>query len=263
MKKLSLLLAALCCVFALSAADYYLEGYINGADYTGQDYKFVNGTIKATFTQDSYVFVKDGSAQSYMTEGWLGDVTSATLYKSPTKGDKMKVPGGIELTFTLVENTDGTLTLSYALPAVEGPKEYYLVGYLNNADYLGTDYVFVDGKLDIEFSAVSYIYVRDNGANSYFAAAYVDATAATAGEVTLAAGKNYTEKMGVPAGKLTFTLVENADNTLIVSFAEAGEISALENTSAERTTARKIVENGQIYILRDGVRYNIFGAQVK
>ncbi len=262
MKKLSLFIAALCCAVSMSAADYYLEGYLNGKDYTGKDYHFVDGTLKVTFTQDSYVYVIDGAGQTYKTEGWLGDVTSATLYKVPQSGDKMKVPGGVELTFTLVENADGTLTLSYAKPTVGGPAEYYLVGFLNNADYVGTDYKFVDGKVTVTFTATSYIYIRDNSANNYYTEAYVDAITATTGTGTFLQGKS--EKMGVPGNKaLAFTLVENEDGTLNVSFIVADETSALENMEVDSNVARKIVENGQIYILRDGVRYNIFGAQVQ
>ncbi len=42
----------------------------------------------------------------------------------------------------------------------------------------------------------------------------------------------------------------------------SGEATALENVATEKASARKIVENGQVYILRDGVKYNIFGAVV-
>ncbi len=42
-----------------------------------------------------------------------------------------------------------------------------------------------------------------------------------------------------------------------------GQTSALEQTSVEKSTAIKIIENGQVYILRDGIRYNLFGAQVQ
>ncbi len=44
---------------------------------------------------------------------------------------------------------------------------------------------------------------------------------------------------------------------------DEGQISALEQTSVEKSNAVKIIENGQIYILRDGIRYNALGAQVQ
>ncbi|MCH5304471.1 MAG: dockerin type I repeat-containing protein, partial [Ruminococcus sp.] len=67
--------------------DYYLVGYINGADYGTDsdaenqgDKKFVNGHYTMTFKQESYVAVKSSDGTTYFTDGWLGkDVTSAVL----------------------------------------------------------------------------------------------------------------------------------------------------------------------------------------
>ena len=104
--------------------DYYLFGYINGADYACEadfmnmgNYKFVDGKLTATFTETSYVAVKtEGNGAWYMTSGWQGEVNSATLYNTSVLGEnanKLFVPGGVEVTFTLVNNSDGTLFLSY------------------------------------------------------------------------------------------------------------------------------------------------------
>lgn len=103
--------------------EYYLYGWINSEDYalgfeTG-DYKFdANGKLTVTFTADSYVGVKNGdSSEKYMTDGWLGNVTSATMYNvnqvTGITGDKMMIPGGVKVTLTLTHNVDGTITLSY------------------------------------------------------------------------------------------------------------------------------------------------------
>ena len=111
---------------------YYLFGWINGADYACEkdaenmgDYKFVNGQLKATFTENSYVGVKEeANANWYMTDGWAGEVNSAKLFNTSTLGttaNKLYVPGNVEVTFTLVNNGDGTLTLSYTTG--EGPTE--------------------------------------------------------------------------------------------------------------------------------------------
>lgn len=102
---------------------YYLIGYINGADYGCEgdyenmgDYKFVDGSVTATFEIDSYVFVKtEGNGAWFMSEGFAAE-SPATLINTNeglTDANKLKVPGGVEVTFTLVENADGTLTLSY------------------------------------------------------------------------------------------------------------------------------------------------------
>ena len=103
--------------------DYYLFGYINGANYgceedyqTLGDYHFVNGQVTATFDQVSYVAVKTADNKSwFMTDGFEGKVNSVTLYNTSSLGedaDKLMVPAG-KATFTLTENSDGTLTLSY------------------------------------------------------------------------------------------------------------------------------------------------------
>lgn len=109
--------------------DYYLFGYINGMNYGCEEdyanlgqYKFVNGKVTATFTQDSYVAVKTGDNQNwYMTDGWQGNAaTSVTLYNtnSGITADKLYVPGNVQITFTLVKGADDTLTLSYTTAAV-------------------------------------------------------------------------------------------------------------------------------------------------
>jgi pullulanase len=104
---------------------YYLFGYINGANYgsdgdegTMGDYIFVDGQLVVTFASDSYVGVKTTDNEKwYMTDGFQADATSVTLFNT-AKGinaEKLPVPGGIEITFTLVVNDDDTLTLSYTV----------------------------------------------------------------------------------------------------------------------------------------------------
>ena len=106
--------------------DYYLFGLINGANYGCEEdytnlgvYKFVNNQLTVTFTTDSYVAVKNGNnVDWYMTNGWLGNgVTAATLYSADylTVADKLFVPGGQSVTFTLVVNDNDTLYLSYII----------------------------------------------------------------------------------------------------------------------------------------------------
>lgn len=107
------------------ASDYmYLFGFINGADYGyGDDsatigiYKFIDGKLVATFTEDSYVGVKKGDNTAwYMAESYPGDdATSAVLKNADgiSNPEKLRVPGGKEVTFTLTENSNGTYTLSF------------------------------------------------------------------------------------------------------------------------------------------------------
>ena len=97
---------------------YYLIGYINGADYGCEadwenmgNYKFVNGKLTATFDQDSYVFIKtEGNTKWLLADAYCTDTTCTF---SEGKSEKMFVPGGVTLTFTLTENADGSVTVSY------------------------------------------------------------------------------------------------------------------------------------------------------
>ena len=140
--------------------DYYLFGYINGANYGCEDdylnmgeYKFVDGKLTATFTEKSYVAVKTtDNAAWFMTNGYPGDdATSAVLYNTQNLGetaDKLPVPASVEVNFTLVVNDDGTLTLSYVagtgsgLDNIESVLDtaapmYNVLGQKVNAQYKG------------------------------------------------------------------------------------------------------------------------------
>lgn len=120
-----------CIVCGKSEPSYYLFGYINGADYACNDdyqnigiYRFVDGTLKAKFTHDSYVAVKTWDNQNwYMTNRYPGNnVTIAVLYNTSVLGsnaDKLFVPKGREITFTLTDNGNDTFTLSYTVAPCE------------------------------------------------------------------------------------------------------------------------------------------------
>ena len=108
---------------------YYLVGYINGADYGIEDdyknlgqYKFVDGTVTASFTAKTDVMIKTDNDQWFMTMDYT-TADSAVFYNTATTtaSKKMNVPLNVELTFTLVENADGTLTLSYTTGACLHP----------------------------------------------------------------------------------------------------------------------------------------------
>ncbi|MGN0186296.1 MAG: hypothetical protein ACI392_00925 [Paludibacteraceae bacterium] len=107
--------------------DYYLVGYINGANYGIEsdasnlgEYKFVDGKLTVTFTALSYVLVKTGENVFYYSNNYIAPAANvvATL-KQADSNEKVGVNANVEVTFTLVNNGDGTLTLSYSTPAVE------------------------------------------------------------------------------------------------------------------------------------------------
>ena len=245
--------------------EYYLIGYIDGADYgDGEDYanfgdyKFENGTVTATFAKTSYVCVKNTDMVWYMTDGWQGNVTSATLYNTSLLGedaDKLMVPAGT-YTFTLVENADGTMTLSYAAaggpvdpsdpttPSVpdetdptdptvpDGPGtvpvgDFYLFGYIDKENYNGFDYKFVNGKVTAKFELDSYVYVlRQNDGKEFMTNGWMGEVSSAVLYSTAITGNN-SNKLFVPGGvQVTFTLVDNGNDTYTLSYTYEGAGSA-------------------------------------
>ncbi|MBQ2944443.1 MAG: hypothetical protein IJD93_07140 [Ruminococcus sp.] len=261
-----------CSVCSKAEPSYYLFGFINGADYGCEAdrenigiYKFTDGVLKVKFTENSYVAVKTGDNQSwYMTDGYQGEgVTSATLYNVNTgiNADKLFVPGGREVVFSLTKNSDGTLKLSYLAGActhdnhtpdgkctacsaevqhtyVDGicsvcskaKPTYYLVGFINGADYgiaddsdtIG-DYKFVDGKLTATFTENSYVAFKtgDNSewynTDGYKGKEYTSAVFYNAEKL----GDN-ANKLFIPKGReITFTLTDNGNGSFTLSYVAA------------------------------------------
>ena len=189
--------------------EYYLIGYINGADYGCEsdsanmgEYQFVDGKVTATFTEDSYVFIKTtNNAKWYMTNGWLGtETTTATLYNTASglaEANKLFVPGGVELTFTLVVNEDDTLTLSYVAadkPEIEKFDIPYSQMELGNAlnlhflfpvsacdDWTGAYAVitksYADGRADVTVTVPAADWGAENYGVDYHDAAFTNIAA--------------------------------------------------------------------------------------
>ncbi len=225
--------------------DYYLFGYINGANYGCEEdsantgiYKFENGTLKATFDQDSYVAVKTGdNAKWYMTDGYPGDnTTSVTLYDTSTLGEnsnKMRVPGGKEATFTLAENTDGTLALSYTVPTEtpdpEPEASYYVAG---NASLCGTDWTAKDEnnkmtkdgdvykKVYTDVAPGSYLLKVTDGTwdNNWGADGYKSANCS----ITVSSACDVTVTFDPAAGTVTITGDGLGEDTLEVASVRVG-----------------------------------------
>ena len=253
------------CGAAQSGSDstgFYLYGYINGTNYAYEEnyqnlgsFKFVGGKLKATFNSDSYVGVKTSdNATWYMTNGWQGDKTSVTLYKSGslTNGDKLFVPGNVEVTFTLTQNSNGTLTLSYTVGTCNHSfsggvcsvcgesdpsneiEDYYLFGYINGSNYACEkdagnvgEYKFVNGKLTTSFATGSYVAVKCGDNSVWYMTDGWQGT--TKKSVTLYESGSLSngDKLYVPGGvQVTFTLSENSNGTLNLSYTTSGKVDS-------------------------------------
>ncbi len=117
---------------ATTETKYYLFGDIHGAHYSLPDLvdkdseinldecNFTdNGLLTVSFAEESYVAVKDSNNNYYMTDGLQNNQSnSAILYKTSETDinditKMLYVRAETNATFTLTENSDGTLTLSY------------------------------------------------------------------------------------------------------------------------------------------------------
>ena len=279
------------------AQTYYLFGFINGANYACEEdrenlgeYKFENGKLVATFASDSYIAVKTGdNLDWYMFPSYTNE-KSGTLYKTSYGAmEKMLVPGGVELTFTLEITGNDSLTLSYEITACDhnyqaettdptctadgsttytcsvcghsytetipatghsyvagkctacgDQLDYYLIGYINGADYEGDEYKFVDGKLTLTFTDATYVAIKA-GSYWYMANAFVEgATSATLYPAT----ETVNEKLMIPVGReITFTLTASEGDSLILSYV-AGECEH-DWGEGETTKNATCTENGE------------------
>ena len=256
MKKL-LLLAAMMVALCASAQSYSLVGWINGADYACNDdyqnpgqYLFVDGKLTVTFNQDSYVFVKlsDNSkwflSQSYVP--FAGNSATATMANGQNYGEKMQVPGNKEVTFTLTEVDENTITLTASVPA-EPMTDCWMKHNWGGGDTWAwkqaTKVEGTDGwSLQAEYggSGVNVNSVAEDPGAKWFATPTVGSD--------------------VAVGDLcNFVYFEGQDFVSI----EKVVPTAINDINVTATKAYKTIENGQIVIVKDNVRYNVMGQPVK
>ena len=67
----------------------------------------------------------------------------------------------------------------------------------------------------------------------------------------------------VEGNKATIYLYAQNNGYAVYEFTVAGAGSAVENVESVKIEAKKVVENGQVYIIKNGVKFNILGAEVK
>ena len=176
---------------------YYLVGYINGADYGCESdytnmgiYKFADGKLETKFNADSYVFLKtEGNGKWYLTEKYVTDTTANFIVGGT---EKMFVPGGKDLVFTLTENADGSLTLSYA-EATGECKHAYDAGVITKEASCG-----VTGEITYTCTLCGHSYAEPTmpGDHSYIQKVTTPASCTNPGAKTMTCelcGNSYTD----------------------------------------------------------------------
>ena len=251
---------------APEAPKYSLVGYINGADYgseadsenPGQYIFNEEGKLTVNFNETSYVFVKltDNSkwflSQTFVpqAEAFVGETatTTATMVNGANYGEKMQVPAG-EVEITLTVTDENTVVLSYSLPGTKDPEQetvYYVAGTFNEWNAADEDYVMTkneNGIYELQFS------VDGNEAKYEF-------------KVT-----DGTWNHSWPASNYVFTATE--PSTVVITFnPETEEITntvtpnkgtGINDITVAGAKAYKTIENGEVIIVKDGVKYNVMG----
>ena len=157
--------------------------------------------------------------------------------------------------------------------SVEGNPRYYYKGYIDNQDVEPSEATIFDhGIAEIEFTqhAMLFVLYQVDGQEGvqYMTPEWIDGPRHT----TLSVGGNggY-NKWNCPLGTTTLYLYDNGDGTLEISadpipgkkLADPQpDHSAVENTIVKSNITKTII-NGQVVIIKDGVRYNLLGAQLQ
>lgn len=146
----------------------------------------------------------------------------------------------------------------------EGNPRYYYKGYIDNEDVEPTDATLFEGgmaQLTVLENAYIFVLFQVDGQQGvqYMTASYVDgpthATLLTTGS----------EKMHVGKGQYTLYLYDNGNGTLELSTQPiagktlvSGAANAIEDIQADAKAA-KVMRDGKVYIVRDGVSYDMLG----
>jgi len=115
----------------VAPADYYLYGTINGSTYddvTSDTYKFTDGKITTTLQHNSHVAVQDKTGAKYglLSESNILAIGPNTNFLLSKEGsNKVEIPANAEYTLTLVENSDGTLTLAADITGTQAAVIYF------------------------------------------------------------------------------------------------------------------------------------------
>ena len=245
------------------SGDLFLFGTIGKTDFGSgatewnqpNQYDITSGTLTTTFTADAYVGVKKLSTNTwYMTDGFPGmTATTATLYDADKyeftgEKDKLHVPGGVEVTFSFVENGDGSATLSYTIngeiptqgsdssqstePTQGGSGDIFLFGTIGTVDFgfddewnLPNQYDLTSGTLTTTFTDDAYVGVKKLSTNTWYMTDGFPGLTATSATLYDADKYEFTgtkDKLHVPGGvEVTFTFTENPDGSATLSYTTA------------------------------------------
>lgn len=277
MKKIFTLFAAAMMAVGMSAANYGIM--VNGSDYHAGDenptpadpsfkeYMVLGLDLKAG--DKCQLYDKDNEA------GWAVPLDGASTENITLSDNQYNINKDGKYDFYIkLKYGEDQLYVGYTENGggqgggTSDDAYWYWKGYVDGVD-LNNEIeggLFDGGISEITVNSAGYIFVvyQVHGVPGvqYMAAAYSEATHCT----MLTSGG---EKLMIPAGTHTLYLYDNGDGTVELSREQLagktlvdGGKSAVENTTT-RSNIKKMIVNGQVVIVKDGVRYNLLGAEVR
>ena len=204
--------------------------YIYDKD-SGEHYEVVEG--KATIPASAVNLVIYRCDAEWGGGNKIDDITSYwnkwELAVRPTECDVINIGG-----------SDSSVWISSSDIGSDVDAEYYLVGFFDGEDYEGRDYKFdASGKLNVQFSLDSYVYVVSSTNKSYWTNGWLgeDLNSGILYKSTTLANP---DKLYVPSGNIEFTLTVNDDGTVTLAYkALPVELDKTEITVIDETYLTK------------------------
>lgn len=176
---------------------------------TKQYYKAVDGVI--TVPKDAVSFIL------YRCNGEWGkgektdeNTTYWNKWEPANRSDNFDI-------LSVLDDSD-TTWLSSESYEPETNVKYYLVGYFDGVDYDEKTYQFDEnGQLSMTFKEDSYAYVISSSNTSYWTNGWLG-NETTSAVLYRATSLSKPDKLFVPSGKATFTVVTNDDGTITLSY---------------------------------------------
>ena len=294
MKKIYAFCAAMLMTLSMSAANYGI--LVNGNTYFAASYEGQDPYGEGFEQYLAHVQVKAGDfcqlCDADNKAVWAVDLNSSSVAGFTRNGDKydVTVDGCYDFYIKLKYQADQLyigegsdcgegIDISGDTPGGGGGDDedvnYYAMGWINGADAgeaaydtFDEKYLFVDGKLTIDCQMGSYIAVKDHMCNYYYSR--TETTIADS-QVSLdwANGWSPCQKWAIPEG-VNYIIIRSASYKGSIQLERVDKATydayhwgtqAVENTEVAEKT-RKVMENGQLIIIRGEKRFDATGRQL-